>query len=159
MSDFIPLGAIQVVLILAPLLLGASIGAYHRLRRHVCRSPDLVTFFRNIRWDSCMIVLGGLLMLRGAVGSHTLGTVVQIFGLVLALEFFYVAYVNLRVSMSANGLLLGMNFSPWRRFAGYTWVSERDLELTSHTRCRYRFRVPARMRARVQEIVDLNILK
>ena len=151
--------AVQAILLLAPLLLGLSIGAYFRLRQHVCHSPDPIAFFWHLRWNSGLVVIGGCVMLAGAAGAQALGTLAQVCGFILALEFFYVAYVNLQVIMSARGLLIGMNFLPWNRFAGFTWLSERDLELASRTRRRYRLRVPTHTRASVQEIVDLNILK
>ena len=151
--------AVQAVLILAPLLLGLSIGAYFRVRKHVTHSPDPIAVFWHLRWNSGLVLVGGCFMLTGAIGAQALGILAQVCGFILALEFFYVAYVNLHVVMSARGLLLGMNFLPWDRFAGYTWLSERDLELASRRRRRYGLRVPTHMRAYVQEIVDLNILK
>lgn len=154
-----PVGLIQAVLILAPLVLALSIGAHSRLRRHVFSSPEPVVFFRNFRWNSCLIVIGGVFLLGGAAGAHTLGNVAQICGLILALEFFYVASTNLHMVMSARGLLMGMRFSPWSRFTGYAWLSDRDLELVSRSHRRYRLRVPAYVKAHVQEIVALNMLK
>ncbi len=159
MPDVMPVGLIQAVLILAPLVLALSIGAHRRLRRHVFSSPEPIVFFRNFWWNFCLIVIGGVFLLRGAAGAYALGTVAQICGLILALEFFYVAYANLHMVMSARGLLMGMSFSPWRRFVGYTWLSDRNLELVSRSRRRYRLRVPASVKAHVQEILDLNILK
>ena len=159
MSDVMPVGLIQAVLMLAPLVLALAIGAHRRLRRHVYASPEPIAFFRNFRWNSCLILIGSIFLLRGAAGAYALGRVAQVCGLILALEFFYVAYANLHMVMSAKGLLMGMSFSPWRRFAGYTWLSDHHLELRSRSHRRYRLRVPAHMKASVQEIVDLNILK
>lgn len=150
---------VQVILILAPVVLALPIGAYLRLRRHVYQAPEPVVSFRNLRWNSFLIVMGGVLMLRGAAGAFAYGQVAQLFGFILALEFFYVAYVNLWVAMSGQGLLIGMNFSPWRRFADYRWISEQHLELVSRTGRRYRLRVPTEVRPEAEEIVDQNILR
>lgn len=150
---------VEAVLILAPLALGLPIGAYLRLRRHIYRAPGPIVSFRNLRWNSFLIAMGGVFMVRGAGGAFSLGHVAQICGLVLALQFFYVAYVNLLVAMSSGGLLIGMRFCPWSRFSGHTWLRGEDLELVSHSRRRCRLRVPGHMRADVQKIVELNILK
>jgi hypothetical protein len=103
MPDVIPVGLIQAILILAPLILAVSIEAHRRLRRHVYSSPEPIVLFRNFRWNSCLIVIGGIFLLRGATGTYALGRTAQICGWILALEFFYVAYVNLHMVMSARG--------------------------------------------------------
>jgi hypothetical protein len=154
-----PVRLIQIVLILAPLFLALSIWAYHRLRSHVQRAPNSISFFRKLRWDSGLILVGGLLLLKGAAGAAALGAVAQVCGFVLALEFFYVAYVNHRAVVSDRGLLLGMNYSPWQRFTGYTWRSDSHLEFASRSRRRYHLHVPEDLKPRVQEIVELNILQ
>ena len=76
----------------------------------------------------------------------------------LSLEFFYIAYATIRVTMSARGLLMGMRYMPWQRFSRYVWRTERDLELISQRKS-YRFRVPAQVKDDVQKILDLDILK
>ena len=159
MAEAMPVRLIQIVLILAPLFLALSIWAYHRLRGFVYHAPDSISFFRRPRWDSGLILVGGLLLLKGAGGASALGTVAQACGFILALEFFYVAYVNHRAVVSGKGLLLGMNFSPWQRFTGYTWRSDSHLELVSRPRRSYHLHVPEDLKPRVQEIVDLNILQ
>ena len=148
----------QAVLILAPLLLGASIVAYWRLRQYVCRGDEPVVVFLQKRWNTLLILIGGLVLFRGAAISDGVGTIPQLFGFLLSLEFFYIAYATIRVTMSDRGVLMGMRFVPWQRFSGYLWQSDRDLELLVHRR-RYRFRVPEQVRADVQKILDLDILK
>ncbi len=147
---------IQAVLILAPLLLGASIVAYWRLRRHVSHAQAPVVIFLQKRWQVLLIVTGGIVLFRGAAISE--GLVPQLFGFLLSLEFFYVAYATIRVTMSTRGLLVGTRYMPWQRFSGYVWLTERDLELVSQ-RKRYRLRVPAQVKADVQKVLDLDILK
>ncbi|MDE2799706.1 MAG: hypothetical protein OXI94_13680, partial [Gemmatimonadota bacterium] len=90
--------------------------------------------------------------------SDGVGFVPQLFGFLLSLEFFYIAYATIRVTMSERGLLMGMRYMPWQRFSRYVWRTERDLELISQ-RKNYRFRVPAQVKADVQKILDLDILK
>lgn len=148
---------IQTVLILAPLMLGLSIGAYWRLRRHVCDAKPVAVFWQH-RWNAVLILIGGLVLFRGAAISGGVGLVPQMFGFLLSLEFFYIAYANIRVIMSGRGFLMGMRFMPWQRFSGYAWKTDSQLELTTRFR-RYRLRVPAQLKAPVQEIVDLHILK
>ena len=148
---------IQVVLILAPLLLGLSIWAYFRLRRHVSHSPDPIVMFRRVKWNSLPIVFGGVFVFKSAFETH--GILAQTAGLVLALEFFYVAYVNVLVVMSARGILMGMRYASWDRFAGYVWATESSLELQSRSDRTYRFKIPDSIQADVNEIVALNILK
>lgn len=149
--------AMQVVLILAPLFLGRSIWAYFRLRIHVFHGPDPIAVFRHLRWNSLPIVFGGAFVLKAALEAQ--GVLAQVAGLALALEFFYVGYVNLLVVMSARGILMGMRYAPWNRFAGYTWVTELDLELKARSSRTYRLKVPCGVKEDVQEIVELNILK
>ena len=153
-----PLWMMQTVLVLAPLLLGASIAAYWRLRRLVSDSPAPVAVFLQMRWNALLIVMGGFVLFREAAHTHGLGEIPQLFGFFLSLEFFYIAYATIRVVMSARGILMGMRFMPWQRFSGYMWVTERDVELTSRRR-RYRFRVPVQVKSEVEIILDLNILK
>lgn len=153
-----PLWMMQAVLIVAPVMLGVSIGAYWRLRRLVQDSPDPVVFFLQKRWNSLLVVTGGLVLFRGAAASYGVGVVAQIFGFLLALEFFYLAYVNIRVMMSSKGVLMGMRFLPWQHFSGYEWLNERDVTLKTQ-RKQYRFRIPAQVKSDVQEVLDLNILK
>jgi len=50
----------QAVLVLAPLMLGASIAAYWRLRRLMYDSPDPVAIFLQKRWNALLIVVGGM---------------------------------------------------------------------------------------------------
>ncbi len=159
MSDVIPLWLAETVLVLAPLILALSIGAHLRLRRHIRAASEPVVAFWNFRWNSGLIVLGGLFLFREAAVSQTLGSLVQVCGLVLAVEFFYVAYANLRVLMSTRGLLLGMSFSSWRRFSGSTWHSEETVELHARSRKRYQLRVPKHRKALVVEILNQNILQ
>lgn len=153
-----PLWMMQAVLIVAPLLLGISIVAYWRLRRLVKDSPDPIVVFLQKRWNVLLIVTGGLVLFRGAAVSYGVGIVAQIFGFLLSLEFFYLAYVNISVMMSARGVLMGMRYVPWQHFSGYEWVNDRDVTLTSHRR-RYRFRIPAQVKAEVEEVLELNIIK
>ena len=150
---------IQIVLILAPMLLALSIGAYYRLRRHVYSSREPIAYFRHFRWNSFLIAVGGFYLSIGAARADAMGLIAQIFGFFLALEFFYVSYLNIQVVMSDKGLLMGMNYSPWNRFAGYHWISDRELELKGHSRRRYRLKVPEHVKTHVEEIVDLNILR
>jgi len=154
-----PYRMVQVILILAPVVLALPIGAYLRLRRHIYQAPTPVVSFRNLRWNSLLIVMGGVFTLRGAAGAFAFGQMAQLFGFILAVEFFYVAYVNLLVTMSSQGLLIGMNYASWRRFANYRWISRQHLELVSHTGRRYRLRVPTDVMPEAEEIVDQNILK
>lgn len=149
---------IQTVLILAPLLLGASIAAYWRLMRYVCGGDEPIVVFLQRRWNTLLILVGGLVLFRGAAVSDGVGTIPQLFGFLLSLEFFYIAYATIRVTMSDRGVLMGMRFVPWKRFSGYLWRSDRDLELIVQRR-RYRFRVPEQVKADVQKILDLDILK
>ena len=107
---------IQIVLILAPILLGASIVAYWRLRRHVSNTQKPVVVFLQKRWDVLLIVTGGIVLFRGAAISDGVGFVPQLFGFLLSLEFFYIGYATIRVTMSARGLLMGMRYMPWQRF-------------------------------------------
>ncbi|MBT3601530.1 MAG: hypothetical protein HOE48_02690 [Candidatus Latescibacteria bacterium] len=153
-----PLWMMQAVLIVAPLLLGISITAYWRLRRMIQDSPKPIVLFLQKRWNVLLIVTGGLVLFRGAAISYGVGFVAQVFGFLLSLEFFYLAYVNICVMMSARGVLMGMRFVPWQHFSGYEWINERDVMLTSHRR-RYRFRIPAQVKSEVEEVLDLNILK
>ena len=159
MFSGIPSGLVYGILVLAPVILGFSIFAHLRLLRLVRVGPEPIATFLTRRWNSALIVGGGAFLLREALLRSTAGSMAQICGVVLATEFLYVAYANLRVAMSSGGLLLGMSFSPWRRFAGYEWLDEGRLELRSRTGRRFRMRVPDRVRAQVQEIVDLNILR
>ncbi len=149
---------IQIVLILAPILLGASIVAYWRLRRHVSNTQEPVVVFLQKRWNVLLIVMGGIVLFRGAAISDGVGFVPQLFGFLLSLEFFYIAYATIRVTMSARGLLMGMRYMPWQRFSRYVWRTERDLVLISQRKS-YRFRVPAQVKPDVQKILDLDILK
>ena len=110
---------IQAMLILAPLLLGASIIAYWRLRQHVFGAQAPVVIFFQKRWNVLLIVMGGVVLFRGAAISDGVGVVPQAFGFLLSLEFFYIAYATIRVTMSARGLLMGMRYMPWQRFSGY----------------------------------------
>lgn len=148
---------IQAVLILAPLMLGLSILAYWRLRKHVSEVEPVAVFLQH-RWNALLVLIGGFALFRGAAISDGVGLVPQMFGFLLALEFFYIAYANIRVIMSGRGLLIGMRYMPWQRFSGYAWKTEHQLELTTRLR-RYRLRVPAQVKPKVQEIVDLYILK
>jgi len=148
----------QAVLILAPVMLGVSIGAYWRLRRLMYDSPEPIVIFLQKRWNALLIVTGGLVLFRGAAISYGVGLVAQIFGFLLALEFFYLAYVNIRVMMSARGVLMGMRFLPWQHFSSFEWRNERDLTLIS-SRKKYRFRIPVQVKEQVQEVLELNILK
>lgn len=148
---------IQTVLVLAPLMLGLSIVAYWRLRRHVCGAEPVAVFWQR-RWNAVLVLIGGLVLFRGAAISDGVGLVPQMFGFLLSLEFFYIAYANIRVIMSERGFLMGMRYMPWQRFSGYSWKTDSQLELTTRLR-RYRLRVPALIKPKVQEIVDLHILK
>ena len=103
--------------------------------------------------------MGAAFLLREALFRSAVGSVSQICALVLASEFIYVAYANMGVWMSSGGLLLGMSFSPWRRFLGHEWLEDGRLELRSRSSRRFRLRVPDTVRSRVQKIVDLNILR
>lgn len=149
---------IQVILILAPLMLGASLVAYWRLRQQVSQAPEPVVVFLQKRWNTLLVLVGGIVLFRGAAISDGVGTIPQLFGFLLSLEFFYIAYATIRVTMSARGLLMGMRYIPWQRFSGYAWITERDLELIAQKQ-RYRFRVPQKVKADVQKILDLDILK
>jgi len=153
-----PLWMMQTVLVLAPLLLGASIAAYWRLRRLMSDSPAPVAVFLQMRWNAPLIVLGGFVLFLEAGRTDGLGKMPQFFGFLLSMEFFYIAFASIRVMMSARGVLMGMRFMPWQRFSGYAWTTERDVVLTAQRR-RYRFRVPIQVRAEVDKILDLNILK
>lgn len=159
MTNVIPVWLAQAVLIAAPLILGLSVAAHLRLRRHMYASPEPIASFRNFRWNSGLIAVGGVFLFREAAGVQGLGGLAQVCGFLLSLEFFYVAYANVQVVMSPRGLLLGMNFTPWRRFAGYAWLSEENLELRSRREKRYRLQVPEEMRAVVTKILDQNILR
>lgn len=149
---------IQAILILAPLMLGVSIGAYWRLRRLMYDSPEPIVIFLQKRWNALLIVTGGLALFRGAAISDGAGLVAQLFGFLLSLEFFYLAYVNIRITMSARGVLMGMRFLPWQHFTGYEWRNEREVQLIGSRR-KYRFRIPTQVKSDVQEVLDLNILK
>ncbi|MDP6042049.1 MAG: hypothetical protein QGG64_26100, partial [Candidatus Latescibacteria bacterium] len=74
----------QAVLILAPLLLGASIVAYWRLRQYVCRGDEPVVVFLQKRWNTLLILIGGLVLFRGAAISDGVGTIPQLFGFLLS---------------------------------------------------------------------------
>lgn len=153
-----PLWMMQVVLILAPVMLGVSIVAYWRLRKLMYDSPEPIVVFLQKRWNVLLIVTGGLVLFRGAAISYGVGLVAQIFGFLLSLEFFYLAYVNIRVMLSSRGILMGMRYLPWQHFSGYEWLNERDVELRTQ-RKNYRFRIPSQAKRDVQEVLDLNILK
>jgi hypothetical protein len=148
----------QAVLILAPLMLGVSIVAYWRLRRLMYDNPESVVVFLQKRWNTLLIVVVGLVLFRGAAISYGVGIVAQVFGFLLSLEFFYLAYINIRVMMSARGVLIGMRFLSWQHFSGYEWLTDRDVVLISQQQ-RYRFRVPVQVKSDVQEILELNFLK
>ena len=75
----------QAVLILAPLLLGASIAAYWRLRRYVCDGDEPIVIFLQRRWNTLLIVVGGFVLFRGAAISDGVGTIPQLFGFLLSL--------------------------------------------------------------------------
>jgi len=148
----------QAVLVLAPLMLGASIAAYWRLRRSVHDSPAPIVIFLQKRWNALLTVMGGVVLFRGAAISYGVGLVPQIFGFLLSLEFFYLAYVTIRVTMSARGVLMGMRFLPWQHISGYEWASDRDVVLITKRR-KHRFRIPNQVKSDVQEVLELNILK
>ena len=158
MLDDLPPGLVQAILVLAPVILGLSIVAHRRLVRLVHEGAGAVIGFRQLRWNSCFIAGGAVFLFREALMRSAAGSLAQVCGLILAAEFIYVAYANAMVYMSAGGLLLGMSFSPWRRFSGHEWAQEGRLELRSRTGRRFRVRVPEGLRAQVQETVDLNIL-
>jgi hypothetical protein len=159
MIDAMPSGLVQLILILAPTILGASILAHRRLRRMVYADGASVVTFWNRRWNSIFIAGGAAFLFSEALVRSAVGSLAQVCGLVLAVEFVYVAVAHLRVAMSSGGLLLGMSFSPWRRFSGYEWIAKGRLELRSRSGRRFRVRVPDRARQRVQQVVDLNILR
>ena len=159
MLQNVPSGIVRVILILAPLILGLSIAAHRRLLGLVIRSPEPVVAFRNMRWSSGFIVIGGVFLLWESLVRSEFGSLTQVCGLVLAAEFVYVARANLRVIMSSGGLLLGMSYSPWRRFSGYEWLGETELMIQARSRRLFRVKVPAEARTQVHEIVDLNILR
>ena len=152
-----PDALIQVVLILAPLFLGLSLHAYLRVRRYVCDGAHPIAAFRQMRWNSCIIVSGAVFVLVGAVRAH--GILAQVSGALLALEFLCVAYANFQVVMSTRGVLIGMRFSPWVRFSGYDWRPDGRLQLNTRKGRRHDLRVPDQVKQDVQEIVDLNILR
>ena len=83
----------------------------------------------------------------------------QVCGVVLAAEFLYVAYSNIFVSMSTKGVLIGMSFAPWQRFATHSWIEENNLELRTRSEKRYRFKIPDEVKTNVDELVNQNILK
>jgi hypothetical protein len=159
MIEAMPSGLVHLILILAPLILGLSILAHRRLLRLVHAGTEPVVIFRIRRWNSAFIAAGAVFLVREALARSPSGSLAQICGLILAAEFIYVAYAHLRVSMGSGGLLLGMSFSPWRRFSGYEWLEDGCLELRSRSGRRFRIRVPGCVRPQVQEIVDLNILR
>ena len=154
-----PPRAVQIVLLLAPLVLAVPIVAYLRLRRHVRSGPGPVVSYRSFRWNSVLVLIDGVLTLKGAVDAFAVGPLTQACAFGLALEFFYVAYVNTSVSLSPRGILFGMTFAPWSRFTGHTWTSDRHLELLARSRRRYRLLVPEAWASDVREVVDQNILK
>ncbi|MGA1199839.1 MAG: DUF5673 domain-containing protein [Candidatus Latescibacterota bacterium] len=153
-----PLWMMQAVLVLAPLMLGASIVAYWKLRRLVQDSPAPIVVFLQKRWNALLVVMGGVVLFRGAASSYGVGLVPQIFGFLLSLEFFYLAYVNIRVTLSTRGVLMGMRFLSWQHISGYEWLDERDVVLITKHR-KHRFRIPQQVKSDVQEILELNILK
>ncbi|MDA0708828.1 MAG: hypothetical protein O3B73_01300 [bacterium] len=153
-----PLWMIQAVLILAPIMLGASITAFWRLRRIMRDSPQPIVVFLQKRWSALLVVSGGLVLSRGAFISDGVGLVAQVFGFLLSLEFFYLAYVNVCVMMSARGVLMGMRFLPWQHFSGFEWRNDRDVTLTAK-RKQYRFRIPVQVKPEIEELLELNILK
>ena len=153
-----PLWMMQSVLIVAPLLLGISLGAYWRLRRLMVDHPGPRIVFLQKRWNTLLIVTVGLVLFRGAAISYGVGLVAQVFGFLLSLEFFCLAYINIRVTMSHRGVLMGMRFTPWQHFSGYEWLDDRDLVLRTQSR-QHRFRIPLQLKVATQEVVELNILK
>ena len=159
MPDIVPVGVLRAIVIAAPLLLALSIGAYLRIRSHVYTESGPVAAFRSFRWNSCLIAAGGLFLIKGAAGAEGLGRVAQLCGFLLALEFLYVAYVNIQIAVGDRGILLGMSYSPWQRFVGHDWLSDQVLELRSRSRRRYRFRVPVDQKDRVNEVVEQNVPK
>jgi hypothetical protein len=159
MIDAMPSGLVRLILILAPVILGLSILAHRRLLRMVHAGSEPVVAFRIRRWNSIFIAAGAVFLLREALARSPSGSLAQVCGLILAAQFVYVAWAHLRVSMSSGGLLLGMSFSPWRRFLGYEWLDDGCLALRSRSGRRFRIRVPDGVRPQVQEIVDLNILR
>jgi hypothetical protein len=148
---------LRAIVIAAPLLLALSIGAYLRIRRHLFAESEPIATFRNLRWNSFLIAAGGVFLLRGAQEAQGLGPTAQLCGFLLALEFFYVAFVNVQITMGDRGILVGMSYSPWPRFVGYDWPSDQMLELRTRSRRRYRFRVPAELKDRVAERVEDHI--
>ena len=153
-----PLWMMQAVLVLAPLILGVSIVAYWKLRRLMHDSPEPIVIFLQKRWNALLIVMGGVVLFRGAAISYGVGIVPQIFGFLLSLEFFYLAYVNIRVTMSTRGVLMGMRFLSWQHISGYEWLNDRDVVLITKRR-KYRFRIPNQVKSDVQEVLELNILR
>lgn len=159
MIEAMPTGLVRVILVLAPAILGFSILAHRRLLRVVHRGDDPVVVFRIRRWNSIFIAAGAAFLLQESLLRSPAGSLGQVCGLTLAVEFLYVAWEHLKVSMSSGGLLLGMSFSPWRRFSGYEWLDDDRLELRSRSGRRFRFRVPERVKPSVQQVVDHNILR
>lgn len=157
MTEFMPAGLVQAVLVLAPSILALSISAHIRLRR-VVQADDPVARFRVLRWNSSLILLGGMLLLRESLQSDV-GSLARVCGLVLSAEFFYVAWSNLTVSMSSRGLLLGMSFTPWQRLTTHSWDNGELLQLVTRTDRKYRLKVPDECRTTVETLVRENILK
>jgi len=149
----------EVVLILAPLFVGASLLASGRLRRLVRRGARPVRFRNPPSVETALIIVGGGFVTAAAFDSAHLGLLAQSCGFLLSAEFFIVAWLNTSVRLSEAGVMVGMRFTLWQRFSDCVWTENRKLHLITPSGKRTRLTVPDSVRDQVQRLIETSIQK